>query len=58
MIEYTIMTEMKTKLIILGVVGLSLVGGVAYGIKKIAELVDDDYDADCYDGCDFIPNDD
>lgn len=49
---------MKTKLIILGAVGIALVGGVAYGIKKIAEIVDDDYDADCYDGCDFIPNDD
>lgn len=49
---------MKTKLIILGVVGLALVGGVAYGIKKIAELVDDDYEADSYDDCNFILNDD
>ena len=48
---------MKTKLIILGAVGLALVGGVAYGIKKIAELVDD-YEADSYDDCDFILNDD
>lgn len=32
-------SEMKTKLIILGAVGLALVGGVAYGIKKIAEMV-------------------
>lgn len=48
---------MKTKLIILGVVGLALVGGVAYGIKKIAELVDDDYEVNSYD-CDFILNDD
>lgn len=48
---------MKTKLIILGAVGLALVGGVAYGIKKIAELVDDDYEADSYD-CDFTLNDD
>lgn len=51
------MKSMKTKLIILGAVGLALVGGVAYGIKKIAELVDDDYEADSYD-CDFILNDD
>lgn len=40
---------MKTKLIILGAVGLALVGGIAYGIKKIAELVDDDYEVDFYD---------
>ena len=49
---------MKTKLIILGTVGLALVGGVAYSIKKIAELVDDDYEANSYDDCDFILNDD
>ena len=48
---------MKTKLIILGAVGLAIVGGVAYGIKKIAEIVDDDNEVDSYD-CDFILNDD
>ena len=39
---------MKTKLIILGAVGLALVGGVAYGIKKIIEMVDDDYESDSF----------
>ena len=43
---------MKTKLVILGTVGLALIGGVVYGIKKIAELVEDDYEYD-YCDCEF-----
>lgn len=43
------MKSMKTKLIILGAVGLALVGGVAYGIKKFTELVDNDYGVNSYD---------
>lgn len=47
---------MKTKGIIIGTLGVAIVGCIAWGIKSLMDMVNDEYESD-YGGCDFVEDD-